>query len=46
MENKQVTLDLSSSILINSRKCFTSGYTQQITFEMNNFHAKTVQLFP
>ena len=27
MKNKQFTVDFSSSILMNSRKCFTKGYT-------------------
>ena len=37
IENKQFTLDFSSSIFMNSIKCFTSGYISQITFKMNNF---------
>ena len=44
-ENEQFTSDFSSSTLMNSRKCFTNRYTWQITFEMNSFQEKIVQLF-
>ena len=45
MENKQFTLDFSSSILMNSGKCFTKGFTWQITLKKYNFEQNPVLLF-
>ena len=44
MKNKQFTVDFSSSILMNSGKCFSKGYTWQITLKMNDFEENPVHL--